>query len=49
MVANMRLFPRMSPQVDRQRTALDEAFIAIFKGAMIGTLIGMNSIMSAEI
>lgn len=49
MVTHMRLFPCMCSRMDRQRTALDKALVAILHGTMIGALICMYSIMSAEI
>ena len=39
----------MCPRMHGQRTALNEAFIAVLNGTMIGSLIGMYSIVSAEI
>lgn len=39
----------MCPGMHSQRTALDETLVAVFDGAMIGSLIGMYSIMSTEI
>lgn len=39
----------MCPRMHSQRTALNEALIAVLNGTVIGSLIGMYSIMSAEI
>lgn len=39
----------MCPGMNSQRTALDEALIAVLDGAMIRSFIGMYSIMSTEI
>lgn len=49
MIANMRLLPGVRPRVNRQGTALNEALIAVLHGAMVGPLVGMYPIMSAEI
>lgn len=49
MVTDMRFFSGMCPGMNSQRTALDEALIAVLDGAMIRSLIGMYSIMSTEI
>lgn len=39
----------MCPGMHSQRTALDETLVAVLDGAMIGSLIGMYSIMSTKI
>lgn len=49
MITDMRLFSGMCPGMNSQRTALDEALIAVLDGAMIRSFIGMYSIMSTEI
>lgn len=49
LITDMRLFPGMCPRMHGQRTALNEALIAVLNGTVIGSLIGMYSIMSAEI
>ena len=49
MITDMRFFSGMCPGMHSQRTALDEAFIAVLDGAMIRSLIGMYSIVSTEI
>ena len=49
LITDMRFFSGMCPRMHGQRTALNEAFIAVLNGTVIGSLIGMYSIMSAEI
>lgn len=49
MVTDMRFFSGMCPGMNSQRTALDEALVAVLDGAMIRSLIGMYSIMSTKI
>lgn len=49
MVTDMWLLPRVSSRMDRQCTTLDETLIAVLDGTMIGALIRMYAIMSAEI
>ena len=49
MVTDMRLLAGMCPRMDRQRTTLDKALIAVLDGTMVGALIRMYAIMSAEI
>lgn len=49
MVTDMRLFASVSPRMNGQGAALDEALVAILDGAMIWSLIGVDAIMAAEI
>ena len=49
MIANMRLLPGMRPRVNCQGASLDKALITVLHGAMIGPLVGVYSIMSAEV
>lgn len=49
MIADMRLFTRVGPRMDSQRTALDKTLIAVLYGAMIRAFIGVYSVVSAEI
>ena len=39
----------MCPRMNGQRTALNEALIAVLNGTMIGSLIRMYSVVSAEV
>lgn len=49
MVTHMGFLPCMCSRMNRQRTALDKALVAILDGAVIGALIRMYSKVSAEI
>lgn len=49
LITDMRFFPGMCARMHGQRTALNEAFIAVLDGTVIGSLIGVYSIMPAEI
>lgn len=49
MITDMGLFTSMRPRMNSQRTALDETLVAILHSAMVWTLIGMYSIVSAEV
>lgn len=49
MVTDMRLFAGVSAQVNGQSTPLDETLVTAFDHALIRALIGMYSIVSAEI
>lgn len=49
MITDMRFFSGMCAGMNSQRAALNEALIAVLDGAMIGSLIGMYSIMPTEI
>lgn len=49
MIADMRLFTRVGPRMDGQRTALDKTLIAVLYGAVIRAFIGVYSVVSAEI
>lgn len=45
----MGLFPSMSPDMNGQGAALDETLVATLDGAVIGSLIGMDALMSGEV
>jgi hypothetical protein len=49
MVTNMRLLAGVGPGVDGQSAALNEAFVAIFHRAMVGSLVGVYPIMATEV
>ncbi|KAL8833722.1 MAG: hypothetical protein Q9170_004121 [Blastenia crenularia] len=47
--ASMRFLARMSTNMDGERAALDEAFVAISPGADVGTVIGVYAIMPDQV
>lgn len=49
MVADMGLLAGMCARVDSQGAALDEALVAVLDGAVVGPLVRMYSIVSAEV
>jgi hypothetical protein len=49
IVANMRLFSRMSPDVYSQRTSLNETFLAVFVSTLVRSLVGVYPVVSAEV
>ena len=49
MFATVRFFTRVSPDVHRQRTTLDEAFHTTSVTTVVRSFVGMDSIMSLEI
>lgn len=49
MVTDVGLLARVSPRMDGQGTALNEALVAVCNGALIRSLIGVNAIMATEV
>lgn len=49
LIANMRLFPGMRPNMNRQGAALDEALVAALDGAVIRSFIGMYPLMPGKV
>lgn len=49
MLALMRLLSRVSTDVDSQSTPLDEALATAGRCAGVGTLVGVNAVVSLQI
>ena len=48
VVTDMRLLAGVSPHMNGQGISLGKTLVTIFKGAMVGPLIGVYPIMAAE-
>lgn len=49
VVAHMGFLARVCSRMDGQGAALDETLVAVFDRAVVGSLIGMYSVVSTEI
>lgn len=49
MVANMRFLSRMCSGMHSQRTSLDETLMAVSEVTLVRSLVGMYSVVPAEV